>query len=250
MARSIGGATSGIATSGFGTYGIVAAVRIRTLGAVDPDLASWNDRMYEAHPTPYERGLAGLVEAKRARAVLELADIRPSDAVLEVGCEAGRLLAQVPPARRVAGADISRRALEDAASRFEQMGRAVELFQVDALQGLPFSRGEFDVILCSEMLEHVEHPEIVLEHLHSLATRQTRVVVSVPIEAPKLLLKGMLQRLGLLGRLFPRIEPGQSEWHVHAFSGAMLRRVTAARFATVARRRVLFAHEVALLRAR
>lgn len=37
---------------------------------------------------------------------------------------------------------------------------------------------------------------------------------------------------------------------MHAFSGAMLREVTHARFETLARRRVLFAHEVALLRAR
>lgn len=206
--------------------------------------------MYEAHPTPYGRGIAGRIESRRVRAVIELARIGPSDAVLEVGCESGRLLSQLPPARRLAGADISRRALEDAARRFEQLGRAVELFQVDALQGLPFARGEFDVIVCSEMLEHVEQPELVLEHLHALATPQTRVVVSVPIEAPKVAVKSVLHRLGLLGRLFPDIERGQSEWHVHAFSPAMLRRITETRFETVARRRVLFAHEVALLRAR
>ncbi len=223
---------------------------IRTLGVVDPELAAWNDRMYAAHPTPYEQGIAGAIEATRARAVLELAGIRVTDAVLEVGCESGRLLARVPAARRIVGADISRRALEDAARRFAEQGRSVELFQVDALRGLPFERGEFDVILCSEMLEHVEDPAIVLEHLRSLATPETRVVVSVPIEAPKVRLKGLLQRLGLLDRLFPHIEPGQSEWHVHAFSPAMLRELTRERFETIARKRVLFAHEVALLRAR
>lgn len=223
---------------------------ITTLGVIDPDLADWNDRMYAAHPTPYERGIAGAIEAARVRAVLGLARIQPSDAVLEVGCESGRLLSRVPPARRVAGADISRRALEDAARRFGEQGRPVELFQVDALQGLPFERGEFDVILCSEMLEHVEEPGRVLGHLRSLATPTTRVVVSVPIEAPKVRLKALLSRLGLLERLFPNIEPGQSEWHVHAFSPAMLREVTRERFETVARKRVLFAHEVALLRAR
>ena len=223
---------------------------IRTLGIIDADLAAWNDRMYEAHPTPYERGIAGAIEATRVRAVLDLAQIRPTDAVLEVGCESGRLLARVPRARRVAGADISRCALEDAARRFEQQGRPVELFQVDALRGLPFGRGEFEVILCSEMLEHVEEPAMVLEHLRSLATPTTRIVVSVPIEAPKVRLKALLHRLGLLDRLFPHIEPGQSEWHVHAFSPAMLRDLTRVRFETLARKRVLFAHEVALLRAR
>jgi 2-polyprenyl-3-methyl-5-hydroxy-6-metoxy-1,4-benzoquinol methylase len=225
-------------------------VTIRTLDVIDADLAEWNDRMYEAHPTPYERGLAGAIEAARVRAVLALARIGPADAVLEVGCESGRLLARVPAARRVAGADISRRALEDAARRFAAAGRAVELFQVDALRGLPFARGEFDVVLCSEMLEHVERPEAVLAGIHALATAETRIVVSVPNEAPKLRVKSLLRRLGLLGRLFPRIEPGRSEWHVHAFSPAMLHDVTRECFETLARRRVLFAHEVALLRAR
>ncbi len=223
---------------------------ITTLGVIDHELADWNDRMYAAHPTPYERGIAGAIEATRVRAVLALAQVRPTDAVLEVGCESGRLLSRVPRARRIAGADISRRALEDAARRFAEQRRPVELFQVDALRGLPFERGEFDVILCSEMLEHVEEPGVVLDHLRSLATPATRIVVSVPIEAPKVRLKAMLSRLGLLERLFPNIEPGQSEWHVHAFSSAMLRDLTRERFETIARKRVLFAHEVALLRVR
>jgi 2-polyprenyl-3-methyl-5-hydroxy-6-metoxy-1,4-benzoquinol methylase len=224
-------------------------VTIRTLGVIDADLAAWNDRMYEAHPTPYERGIAGAIEAARVRAVLDLAQVRPSDAVLEVGCESGRLLSRVPAARRVAGADISRRALEDAARRFAERGRPVELYQVDALRGLPFERGEFDVILCSEMLEHVEEPGVVLDHLREIATPMTRIVVSVPIEAPKVRLKALLGRLGLLHRLFPNIEPGQSEWHVHAFSPAMLRDLTRERFETIAHKRVIFAHEVVLLRA-
>lgn len=71
-------------------------------------------------------------------------------------------------------------------------------------------RGEFDVILCSERLEHVDHPEHVVEHIHALSTPQTRVVVSVPIEAPKVRVKGLLQRIGLLDRLFPHIEPARA----------------------------------------
>ena len=61
---------------------------IRTLGVIDADLAAWNDRMYEAHPTPYERGIAGAIEATRVRMVLELAQIRPADAVLRAPAEA------------------------------------------------------------------------------------------------------------------------------------------------------------------
>ena len=84
---------------------------IEPRGPIDPALAKWNDDMYAAHPTPYERGVARWIELARVRAVLELARIQPNDAVLEVGCESGRLLASCPPCRRLVGADISGRAL-------------------------------------------------------------------------------------------------------------------------------------------
>lgn len=220
----------------------------RSLGPIDPDLASWNDRMYEAHATPYERGIAGAIERARARAVLRLADVARADAVLEVGCESGRLLERVPPCRRLVGIDISSRALTDARSRLAH--REVELYQVDATAGLPFAAGEFDVVMCSEMLEHVEHPERVVAHLRAIAAPSTRVVVSVPIEGPKVAAKRLLDRVGLLQRIAPGVEPQQSEWHVHAFTPAMLRALVEPHFTIVRRARVLFAHDVALLRAR
>lgn len=225
-----------------------ATVTIRIVGPIDADLAKWNDRMYELHPTPYGRGLAGLIEDARVRTVLALASIGPGDAVIEIGCESGRLLARVPAVRRLVGVDISRRALEDAGARLA--GRTIELAQLDAQRGLPFDPGEFDVILCSEMLEHVAQPEEVLGRIAAMSTAATRIVVSVPLEAPKLRVKEALRRIRLLERLFPGIEPGQSEWHVHAFSSAMLRALTSRRFDTVRARRVWLAHEVALLRLR
>ena len=50
----------------------------------------WNDEMYKLYPTPYV-GLAGFVERKRARTICSLADIKSTDAVLEIGCEAGEI---------------------------------------------------------------------------------------------------------------------------------------------------------------
>ena len=59
--------------------------------------------MYQMHPTPYS-GLAGMIERARSRKVLEFAQINPDDAVLELGCEAGNLLINVPLCRRIVGA--------------------------------------------------------------------------------------------------------------------------------------------------
>ena len=188
--------------------------------------ATWNDEMYSKHPTPYGNGLAGFIQAQRVGRVLEYSDIGPNDRVLEIGCERGRLCSRVPPCARLVGCDISARALEDAESFFREIGRKAEFGVVDALQPLPFQQGEFDVIICSEMLEHVTNPGAVIANIADICTVKTRVVLTVPLEAPKLVLKRWLERLGVLRFLFPGIERGQSEWHLQAFSRTMLHRLT------------------------
>ena len=102
----------------------------------------------------------------------------------------------------------------------------MEFLLVDALHALPFQEGEFDVIICSEMLEHVADPGAVIASIANICTVSTRVVLTVPLEAPKLLLKRWLENLGVFRWVFPGIERGQSEWHLQAFSRTMLHRLT------------------------
>lgn len=182
--------------------------------------------MYRLHGTPYDRGITRVIQQARVAAVLRLAEVRATDAVLELGCESGRLLGQVPACRRLVGADISEAALADAASHLASRRPAAELVQVDAQRVLPFAPGEFDVVICSEMLEHVANPRAAVERLHAAVDTKARVVLSIPIEAPKVAIKRMLATVGLLGLLFPGVEPGRSEWHLHAFSRRMLLAVT------------------------
>lgn len=206
--------------------------------------------MYREHPTPYENGIAGAIQRARVRTVLRLARLVTTDAVLEIGCEAGRLIASLPNVRRIVGADISSAALDDAERRLTTRLEPIELHHLDAQNPLPFTRGEFDVIICSEMLEHVRQPRSVLENIRAIANRDTRIVVTVPIEMPKVWSKRILHRLGLLNVLFRGIEAGQSEWHLQAFSEGMLRNLTADLFERVALRNVWGCHWVALFNVR
>lgn len=202
--------------------------------------------MYRAHPTPYENGIAGAIQRARVRTVLKLARPAATDAVLEIGCEAGRLLASLPRVRCIVGVDISSAALDDAERRLDTRLEPTELHHLDAQNPLPFTRGEFDVIICSEMLEHVRQPRSVLENIRAIADRNTRVVVTVPIEMPKVWSKRILHRIGLMGVLFRGIEAGQSEWHLQAFSDRMLRDLTADLFESITLRNVWGCHRVAL----
>jgi 2-polyprenyl-3-methyl-5-hydroxy-6-metoxy-1,4-benzoquinol methylase len=222
--------------------------RRRRVSPVDDALADWNDRMYRAHPTPYKRGIAGAIQRARVRTVLKLARAGPGDRVLEIGCEAGHLLGSLPTVRRIVGVDISTSALDDAERFLEARLEPIELHELDAQQPLPFARGEFDLIICSEMLEHVRQPRSVLENIRALAGGHTRIVVTVPIEKPKVWSKRFLQRVGLLDVLFQGIETGQSEWHLQVFSERLLRELTADLFERVALRNVWGCHWVAQLR--
>lgn len=182
--------------------------------------------MYGKHPTPYGKGLAGFIQSKRVSRVLKYAKVGSNDRVLEIGCESGRLCAAIPACTRLVGCDISARALEDAKKLFAGLGRKAEFVLVDAARALPFQRGEFDVVICSEMLEHVPDPSAVIANIAGIGTLETRVVLSVPLEGPKVIVKRWLEKIGVLRLLFPGIERGQSEWHLQAFSTALLQRLT------------------------
>ena len=182
-----------------------------------PGSKLWNDAMYKKHPTPYS-GLAGMVERFRVRSIIKMASITTSDHVLEVGCEAGNLLVSLPEAARFVGADISEAALEDAQQNLDQKGRTAELIACDATEDLPFDKGEFSVVICSEMLEHVPHPEKVIANLIKISGEKTRIILSVPNEEPKLQIKRWLTKIGFMQLFMPTIEEEQSEWHLHAFS--------------------------------
>ncbi len=200
--------------------------------AMDTDLATWNDEMYRKHPTPYGRGIAGAISAARVRTVLRMATVRPEDTVLEIGCESGHLLLQVPECRLRMGADISQAALDDARASSKQRGAArMEFTQLNAEEPLPFSRGQFSVIIISEMLEHVSNPRTVLEHVANVCSQDTRVVITVPNEKPKLVIKDFLRAIRLFDVLFPGIEEGQSEWHLQQFSKPLIRETVKGLFA-------------------
>jgi SAM-dependent methyltransferase len=211
------------------------------------DVAEWNDEMYLRHATPYA-GIAGLISRARLATMRRFAAVCAHERVLDLGCESGHLLNALPQAHCMVGADVSSVALKDAASLFRQRQRDAAFVQLDAQQPLPFRPGTFDVILSSEMLEHTADPRAVLGWIHEICDEHTRVVLSVPLEAPKLLVKRLLRSAGVFRLLFPDIEPELSEWHLQAFSRQMLLDMTKELFVVERSRVVLGMHYVVSLR--
>lgn len=109
---------------------------------------------------------------------------RSASQVLEVGCGQGALLKKLElelPAAVVHGADVSPRSLE----KSRQLGSRAELFQLD-LAALDFDAqqaerfGRFDLIICSEVLEHLVDDARALERIARLLAPGGHLIVSVP----------------------------------------------------------------------
>jgi SAM-dependent methyltransferase len=99
----------------------------------------------------------------------------PGKEVLDAGCGVGyglALLAERDPARLV-GVDVAAEALERAG------GAPAELVQAD-LRELPLESDSFDVVVCFEVIEHVEGHERVLDELRRVLRPGGTLLISSP----------------------------------------------------------------------
>ena len=192
------------------------------------EFKSWNDAMVEKYDVEQFHNhpslLVRYVERKRVRRILALLAPRFDDRVLEIGCGAGNILAQVRTKRRF-GMDLAESLLAKAARRLERHGALV---QGDA-EHLPFRDCTWERVYCSEVLEHLPSPAAALAEMRRIVARGGVAVVSVPNERLINGLKAMLRKSGLYRVLlrarasdYQMPERMDDEWHLHAFDLAGL----------------------------
>jgi SAM-dependent methyltransferase len=99
--------------------------------------------------------------------------------VLDAGCGTGyglRIL-QEAGAARVVGVDISADAVAQASEAISD--EHIEVLQAD-LKELPFSDGEFDLIVCFEVIEHVLERGTILDELTRILAAEGVLCISTP----------------------------------------------------------------------
>ena len=130
----------------------------------------------------------------------------PCEAFLDAGCGDGRYVAalagELPPRR--AGVDLSERILETARARVDAD------FRQATLEALPFADGEFDLVLCSQVIEHVPDAGAAAAELARVLRPGGTLVVSTDNEhnyvtrglnAPRTLAVRALRLRGARGRI-------------------------------------------------
>jgi SAM-dependent methyltransferase len=154
--------------------------------------------------------MSGLIAAEHLARYWLAAGLASGLEVLDAGCGVGygaEMIARAG-ASRVVGVDLAPEAIATAS---ERVGEVAD-FQVGDLQDLPFAEGSFDLVVCFEVLEHLEDPEPAITAL-----------------------KGVLRDGGLLIVSSPNrgVYPPGNPHHLHEFTVEELRDALTARFANV-----------------
>ncbi|MBM3838563.1 MAG: class I SAM-dependent methyltransferase [Verrucomicrobia bacterium] len=128
---------------------------------------------YEEHQ---KRGKYDYLYGDAARKDLLVRLIGLGKTILEIGCRAGNLTQHYMTGNQVTGLDVDRQAL----GLFEQrLGLKGHWVDVDA-EPLPFAPDVFDVVVFSEVMEHVRFPQRVLAEIARVLKPDGRLVGSVP----------------------------------------------------------------------
>jgi SAM-dependent methyltransferase len=104
---------------------------------------------------------------------------RAGDA-LDLGCGDGALTVALA-AERLTAADVSRVALDRTRGRLDPDDRLVEL-EPDA--PLPFGDGEFDLVLCTETIEHVRDVQLFLSEIRRVLRPGGTLALTTPANLP------------------------------------------------------------------
>jgi SAM-dependent methyltransferase len=88
----------------------------------------------------------------------------------------------------------------------------IEFLEADLDRGLPPLDGDFDFVICADILEHLRHPDALLRHIRSKIAPGGKLIASLPNSG------NIYFRLNILAGRFPAHERGLFDrTHVHFY---------------------------------
>lgn len=175
--------------------------------------------LHQVPPDYYQKGVKTNVlqrswHSGKLNAVLNLIPEKPGN-VLDVGCASGWFLSNIKkkyPASKCVGVDKYKEAVRYGNKKYKNM----KLKQADAHK-LPFKAKTFELVICTEVLEHVEDPKIVLQEIERVLTRNGHAIIEM--DSGNILFRGVWYWWTNLRR---------GVWkdsHIHAFNTKKLERL-------------------------
>jgi ubiquinone/menaquinone biosynthesis C-methylase UbiE len=130
----------------------------------------------------YERVQVPGIFAGWATDLVEIADLRAGERVLDVACGTGIVVRtaapRVGPAGHVVGVDVNDAMLAVARAQAQLAGVVIEWRQGDAAT-LPFPDASFDAVLCQQGLQHMDDREAAVREMRRVLAPSGRVVASM-----------------------------------------------------------------------
>lgn len=173
----------------------------------------------------------------RTRLVIRLLNIKDDDEVLDLGCGSGNMLAAIKTGR-LTGVDLSASLIGLAKEKLA--GRDAQLF-IGSVEDLPkeISARKYDKIFSSEVIEHIERPEKMIEQILTIAKPDSLIVISFPNEHLIAGIKSFLLKIGLFKILFRGLPPQMAdEWHLHEIRLDYFQKLIAGRLRVIAIKKI------------
>lgn len=167
------------------------------------------DALYK-HPNPIVR----LFEHSRRKSIIKLTDY--SDKILaDVGCERCPITRElVDKCKKIYCLDINPKFLDEAKNYLDN--NKVKFIVSDA-QKIRLKDNSSDITICTEVLEHLPHPEKCIKELKRITKQNGEIIISVPNEEFVTFIKKIIKFLRL-NIFFKGIAPEKSESHLHIFN--------------------------------
>lgn len=96
--------------------------------------------------------------------------------LLDIGCGFGEVLSRIPSQWKKYGIDYSESNVNVAT---KILGNEVNI-QQGSIYNLPYKDNQFDVVICLEVLEHIEQDEIALKEINRVVKKDGLFIIAVP----------------------------------------------------------------------
>lgn len=141
--------------------------------ALDDALSSINQEVYDEVLT------SELKASHFFEAILDLVEERRNGRCLDIGCNDGSLAERVASKAKLSkiyGIDIAKKALKISRSK----GIKTIFHDLNEEKKLPFPDDYFDIVICSEVIEHILPADFLLDEIHRVLKNTGYAIISTP----------------------------------------------------------------------